>query len=140
MNTRLDSNENIQTELSFCSKIRDEGEGTTELIFGQLVWDSIEQVQISEVWTRQLRQTSRKLQECTAVKQKANTLVYFSLISNDSARLVLADFATGKLKITLDTTMPYKINFSPDLNRNTILTEKGDMVIVAIDTKLAGGV
>ena len=36
--------------------------------------------------------------------------------------------------------MPYKINFSPDLTRNTVLTEKGDMVIVAIDNKLAGGV
>ena len=36
--------------------------------------------------------------------------------------------------------MPYEIKFSPDLSRNTILKEDGNMVLVAIDNKLAGSV
>ena len=62
------------------------------------------------------------------------------MISYDSARIVHADFKTGALKITLDRSMPYKVNFRPDLIRNTILTEDGNMIIVGIDNKLAGSI
>ena len=62
------------------------------------------------------------------------------MISYDSIKLVQANFKNGFLEITTDRVMPYDINFSPDLSRNTILKEDGNMVIVAIDNKLAGSV
>ena len=34
--------------------------------------------------------------------------------------------------------MPYPINFSPDLTRNTVLNEEANMIIVGIDNKVAG--
>ena len=138
LNLRLDTFEDITTEVAFCTKIRNELTGGTELVFGQLQYNTVEQVQASEIWTKSLKQRSRKTQECTAVKQMLDNEVYFALISEDQVRLVWANFQTGVLEITTDSIMPYPINFSPDLNRNTILNEEANMIIVGIDNKVAG--
>ena len=138
LNLRLDTFEDVTTEVAFCTKIRNELTGGTELVFGQLQYNSVDQVQVSEIWTRSLKQRSKKTQECTAVKQMLDNEVYFALISNDQVRLVWANFQTGVLEITTDSIMPYPINFSPDLTRNTILNEEANMIIVGIDNKVAG--